>query len=1034
VRYQDKPLKPSLLLLISVLSLAAGAMPGHAAVGQLTEIGGVSASSLRWWDVASNVYDTAYSDTYTYGDATVTLTYGTGGDPVTLAGHLSAVNLKPNFAYQMKLEGKPTGQWGDDGNDAANESIGFLGRWWRAQPSPGLSSDADYLAHHTDPAYIFVGFLLFDFFITDAAGDAEVDFAIDSSLHVLATDAQGTPGPCDHPYKWWTVQGLSTDPAYATDVGPTDVGVYGQHESGRPCYGEAVLDTGPFACRFILTEESFHQSGTGSGDWASVMAFDDLRFDTSAAPTVPDAHDYVDIGNPASEAGHALAGWGPIEPDTHSGGWGGIGSESPPGKCRTIWSPDEAEPVEPWASLELDFGVSETETKCLAFRHLDGGSDDAFDVSIDGALVHSVVAPPTTETWYWVYLDATGYTGVHTVTFEATAPPGPYYDPYGQVAIDKIYIGTQVTPVPVDAGAIACGQTKRVDVHLNLDCDDGPIRGYTVRVRCPEGEGVLAFDDGDITVNVLPAGLPTEDYVWQVYRSPGAAATDDWTIDYAILGDAAVPDGIPGDSDLFSIDVHGVGDGVGHVIVERAGVGLVPGGPPPPVGCNATTIAVDCVPPAAVTGIVAERGHDKINLSWTYPGDPNDMLEVWRGMWYVAPPDTSVSAYPEYDDHVAPDDLEPTWPLDHPDMASSGEWFHVRTVPATQDTIIDFPNPPDGLRRGVYHYVLFARDGAGNAGPRPDARARSTSYLLGDLPNLNGTLPADGRIRINPEINRLGLCYGEGDGDPAYDPFCDIGPTDDTTGGGIPLTDDVIDFEDLMIFATNFDLVVTKDSVGAGSAIARFAWAGTGPDTWSLVLLAPCPDLQGLNLRLAMPAGAVQATSAGDLLAAQAGPYFLRNVDRNGLDVSLALLGAGVGFVDCGELLRVSLDGPISSSDLEILVRDTDNAALEFVLFDITDTPDAPGDYRLFGSHPNPFNPATSIDFELPEPQRAELVVFSVDGRRVATLKNERLAAGRHTVTWTGRDDAGEKVASGIYFYRLRAGAFSETRKMTLIK
>ena len=113
---------------------------------------GVSATSLRWWDVASNVYDTAYSSTYTYDDATVTLTYGTGGDPTTLSGHLSAVNLKPNFAYQVKLEGKPSGTWGDDGDDAANENIGFLGRWWRVQPSPGNSSDADYLAHRDDPA------------------------------------------------------------------------------------------------------------------------------------------------------------------------------------------------------------------------------------------------------------------------------------------------------------------------------------------------------------------------------------------------------------------------------------------------------------------------------------------------------------------------------------------------------------------------------------------------------------------------------------------------------------------------------------------------------------------------------------------------------------------------------------------------------------------------------------------------------------------------------------------------------------------
>ena len=119
-------------LVLIFLVLTAGS--GFATEAQLVPIDGVNPSDIRWWDVDSNVYDTAYSSTYTYGDATVTLTYGTGGDPATFAGHLSAVNLKPNFAYQMKLEGKPSGMWAEDGDDAGNESIGFLGRWWRAQP------------------------------------------------------------------------------------------------------------------------------------------------------------------------------------------------------------------------------------------------------------------------------------------------------------------------------------------------------------------------------------------------------------------------------------------------------------------------------------------------------------------------------------------------------------------------------------------------------------------------------------------------------------------------------------------------------------------------------------------------------------------------------------------------------------------------------------------------------------------------------------------------------------------------------------
>ena len=328
----------------------------------------------------------------------------------------------------------------------------------------------------------------------------------------------------------------------------------------------------------------------------------------------------------------------------------------------------------------------------------------------------------------------------------------------------------------------------------------------------------------------LPEGLSASDYHWEIFQSPDAAATNDWTIDYIILGDAALPDGIPNDKDLFSIDFHGVGDGVGHVIVENARVGLVPGGPPPPVGGNETTIVVDCLAPPAVTDIATLRGHNKINVSWTYAGDAGDDLEIWRGMWYVDPPDTSVSAYPEYDDLESPPDLEPTWPLNYPEMAPSGEWFHVRTVPATQDTIIDFPNAPDGLRRGVYYYVLFARDEVGNHGPGPDAYSRSTSYVLGDLGNFSGTIPPDGQVLINPDINRLAICYGTGDGDPFYDPECDVGPTYDMTPWGVPTTDNIIDFEDLMMFALNYGDPVGKRHIDNGGTFARLAWSQAGEE------------------------------------------------------------------------------------------------------------------------------------------------------------------------------------------------------------
>jgi len=90
---------------------------------------------------------------------------------------------------------------------------------------------------------------------------------------------------------------------------------------------------------------------------------------------------------------------------------------------------------------------------------------------------------------------------------------------------------------------------------------------------------------------------------------------------------------------------------------------------------------------------------------------------------------------------------------------------------------------------------------------------------------------------------------------------------------------------------------------------------------------------------------------------------------------------------------------------------------------------------RLLQNHPNPFNPRTTIVFDLPQQTTVSLRVFDVAGRLVRELLDrETVAEGRREVAWNGRDDTGGRVASGTYFYRLEAGEFSETRRMALIK
>jgi hypothetical protein len=93
-----------------------------------------------------------------------------------------------------------------------------------------------------------------------------------------------------------------------------------------------------------------------------------------------------------------------------------------------------------------------------------------------------------------------------------------------------------------------------------------------------------------------------------------------------------------------------------------------------------------------------------------------------------------------------------------------------------------------------------------------------------------------------------------------------------------------------------------------------------------------------------------------------------------------------------------------------------------------------PTAFALYANYPNPFNPTTNISFALPVDSKVSLKLYNVAGQLVRTLVNETMPAGTHTVTWDGNNSNGEKVASGIYFYKLNAGDFSKTMKMVMTK
>ena len=261
-----------------------------------------------------------------------------------------------------------------------------------------------------------------------------------------------------------------------------------------------------------------------------------------------------------------------------------------------------------------------------------------------------------------------------------------------------------------------------------------------------------------------------------------------------------------------------------------------------------------------------------------------------------------------------------------------------------------------------------------------------------------------------------------------------MGPTDDHSRLGIPTTDNFIDLEDLMIFAMNYTVVApAKGGPVPDTGTVLLAWTRLDARTWSLQLTDPCPALKGLRVSAALPPGSVLELQAGDLLTSQAAPFFLINADGRGLDVSLALLGTGLGLSGSGELFRVVLGQDAALAEPAVVARSVANTELDHRLVVTTDVP-LPRSFRLAQNYPNPFNPQTQICFDLPEALPVHLTVYAVDGRRILTLIDEPLPAGSHRVIWDGRDARGQEVASGTYFYRIQAGRHDAVRKMILMK
>ena len=167
----------------------------------------------------------------------------------------------------------------------------------------------------------------------------------------------------------------------------------------------------------------------------------------------------------------------------------------------------------------------------------------------------------------------------------------------------------------------------------------------------------------------------------------------------------------------------------------------------------------------------------------------------------------------------------------------------------------------------------------------------------------------------------------------------------------------------------------------------------------------------------------------------------------NGLEVQVTVVGAG-GTV-AGELVDgggtvVTYINSTNSNPFTLIATNPgnytvnagrssplrwDSASVNIVITDVSDNSQHPNEFRLYNNYPNPFNPTTIIRYSIPEASFTSIRIYNELGKEVSALVNETKSAGTYEVEFNASN-----LSSGVYYYKLQAGSFTETKKMILTK
>jgi flagellar hook assembly protein FlgD len=137
------------------------------------------------------------------------------------------------------------------------------------------------------------------------------------------------------------------------------------------------------------------------------------------------------------------------------------------------------------------------------------------------------------------------------------------------------------------------------------------------------------------------------------------------------------------------------------------------------------------------------------------------------------------------------------------------------------------------------------------------------------------------------------------------------------------------------------------------------------------------------------------------------------------------------------DTLSIMFANAVFSDSLGQFLFDYQMNVSEVVIDDVTSVENEninPENMFISLAYPNPFNATVTVRYSLPEESDVEIVIYDIRGRVVKTIYKEGVSAGENSIIWEGTGESGEKIASGIYLYRVTAGEYEAASRMTLLK